>query len=164
MTVQVRYTESPRRLAPPDPPLTLPMFRFPGVRSVAELGAVLLTGRRVGAGEYVGVDHPAGELRLRLEADGRFSLRLAVWDAVVGEFVGQRELTGEWRQRWSGLELCSGGREVVYSRARGGARGWVWQRSTLPTFADGVALLPERRATSTAKERALARRERRRFS
>lgn len=140
------------------------MLRFLAVLSVALLAAVTAAGRRTRSGEYVGMDHPAGELRLRLEPDGRFSLRLAVWDAVVGDFVSQRELTGEWRMLWRGLELRAAGRQVVYSRSRLPGRGWIWQRSTLPTFADGVALLPERRARASRQAMAATTVNRRRFS
>src|SRR5687768_8393311 len=140
------------------------MFRFLAVLSIALFSAVIAAGRRARAGEYVGMDHPAGELHLRLEPGGRFSLRLAVWDAVVGEFVSQRELTGEWLPRWRGLELRAAGRQLVYSRGRFGVRGWIWQRSTLPTFADGVALLPERRARAPRQHAPPTPVNRRRFS
>jgi hypothetical protein len=123
------------------------MIRLAGLAPVAMLTA-LFAGRRIQPGEYVGMEHPTGELRLRLEPDGRFSLRLVVWDPVVGEFVGGRELTGEWRQRWAGLELRSAGRRVLYSRARDASGGWRWERSNLPTFADGIGLIPERRTVS----------------
>jgi hypothetical protein len=140
------------------------MLRFLAVLSLALLAAVVGAGRRTRTGEYVGMDHPSGELRLRLEPDGHFTLKLAVWDAVVGDFVSQRELAGEWRMRWRGLELRAAGRRLVYSRAHVLGRGWIWQRSTLPTFADGVALLPERRAPSPRQDAAPAPVNRRRFS
>ncbi len=140
------------------------MLRSLAVLSVALVATAVAAGRRARAGDFVGLDHPAGELRLRLAPDGRFSLILAVWDAVVGDFVGQRELAGEWSARGRALELSASGRRVVYARARWGAPGWIWQRSTLPTFADGVALLPERRAKHGAVNTAPLSADRRRFS
>lgn len=101
------------------------------------VAAASVAGRRVGAGEYVGHEHPAGELRLRLEPGGRFVLQLAVWDPIVGAIVGQRELTGTWRRTWRGLQLKTPARVITYSGSpeRG---GWTWERSSLPTFADGI--------------------------
>jgi hypothetical protein len=139
------------------------MLRLLAVATVALLAGVTAAGRRARPGEYVGLDHPSGELRLRLEPDGRFSLRLAVWDSVVGEFVGQRELVGKWRRCWEGLELRAPGRQVVYSRARGSVGGWIWLRSSLPTFADGFALLPERRVVSAIDDVARGAGDRRRW-
>ena len=124
------------------------MIRLVGVATVDLLTAFFAAGRRIRPGEYVGMEHPSGELHLRLDPDGRFSLRLAVWDPVVGELVDGRELTGEWRQRLDGLELRAAGRRVIYSRARDASGGWRWRRSSLPTFADGIALIPERRTVS----------------
>jgi hypothetical protein len=104
-------------------------------------------GRRVGAGEYVGLEHPAGELRLRLESGGRFNLRLLVWDPIVGEIVGQRELTGTWRRTWRGLQLKSPARVITYSGSPE-REGWIWERSSLPTFADGISLVARAPASS----------------
>ena len=124
------------------------MIRPLAIAAVALLTALVSVGRRIRSGEYVGLGHPSGELRLRLDPDGRFSLRLAVWDPVVGEFIDGRELTGEWRRRFDGLELRAAARRVIYSRARDASGGWLWRRSNLPTFADGIALRPERRTVS----------------
>ena len=124
------------------------MIRPLGVAAVALLTALVSVGRRIKCGEYVGLGHPSGELRLRLDPDGRFSLRLAVWDPVVGEFIDGRELTGEWRRRFDGLELRATARRIIYSRAFDASGGWIWRRSDLPTFADGIALRPERRTVS----------------
>lgn len=106
-------------------------------------------------------DHPAGELRLRLDPDGRFALGLAVWDPVVRSVAGHRQLRGEWRESAGTLELRSATRELVYRRSpprpgfvaslrqaldpgtrdAGAARTvLIWERSNLPTFADGVTL------------------------
>jgi hypothetical protein len=124
------------------------MIRLLGVAAVALLAALLSVGRRIRVSEYVGMDHPSGELRLRLEPNGKFSLRLAVWDPVVGEFIDGRELSGEWRHRMGGLELNAAGRRVIYARAPDAGGGWIWRSSSLPTFADGIALMPERRTVS----------------
>jgi hypothetical protein len=117
--------------------------------------------RRARPEEYVATDHPAGELRLRLDPDGRFALGLAVWDPVVRTVAGHRQLRGEWRESAGTLELRSATRELVYRRSPP-RRGFVaslryaldpgagelgatravliWERSNLPTFADGVTL------------------------
>jgi hypothetical protein len=105
------------------------------------LAATSVVARRVGAGEYVGLDHPVGELRLRLESGGRFVLQLAVWDPVVGATVGQRELSGTWRRTWRGLQLRTPARVITYSGSPK-REGWIWERSSLPTFADGIRLAP----------------------
>ncbi len=104
------------------------------------VAAVSITARRVGAGEYVGVEHPVGELRLRLEPGGAFVLQLAVWDPVVGATVAQRELTGSWRRTWRGLQLKTPARVITYSGSPD-REGWIWERSSLPTFADGIRLV-----------------------
>jgi hypothetical protein len=117
--------------------------------------------RRARSEEYVATDHPAGELRLRLDPDGRFALGLAVWDPVVRTVAGHRQLRGEWRESAGMLELRSATRELVYRRRpprlgfvaslrhalhagaadAGTARTLlIWERSNLPTFADGVTL------------------------
>ena len=93
-------------------------------------------------GEFVGVDHPAGELRLSLGGDGRFRLRLAIWDPVVGAVAGTRELAGRWRQTRDGLTLVTPTRRLDYWIDAEGAL--VWRRSALPTFADGVTLVRRR--------------------
>ena len=92
--------------------------------------------------EYRGIDHPAGELRLTLSKSGDFSLRLAIWDPVVGAVAGHRELTGTWRCTDTGVELASATRAIEYVAAEreGMAPLLVWRRSSLPTFADGIAL------------------------
>jgi hypothetical protein len=124
------------------------MIRALAVAALGLVAAVVAIGRRIRPGDLVGKDHPSGELRLRLDADGCFSLRLAVWDAVVGDLVDGRELRGGWRQRFGELELRAAGRLIVYARASDPTGGWIWRRSSLPTFADGIALIPERRTVS----------------
>ena len=113
---------------------------------VALLGVAGLSRRRVRTEEYVGVDHPSGELRLSLAPEGRFRLTLALWDPVVEAPVGRRELEGRWRRAGDTLELRAATRRLTYRRARPPEAGWVWARSDLPTFADGVALAPARDA------------------
>ena len=92
------------------------------------------------AREFVGLDHPAGELRLELGRGGRFRLTLAIWDPVVGAVAGWRELSGRWRSEGVQLELHTPARQIHYRIDESGTL--VWQRSNLPTFADGIALRP----------------------
>jgi len=106
---------------------------------VATLGAPVFAGRRVRSGDYLGMDHPAGELRLSLAADGFFTLRLAIWDAVVGAVAGHREMTGRWRRTRGGVELTSSSRRIDYALRDDGTL--AWRRSSLPTFADGISLV-----------------------
>ena len=100
--------------------------------------AAFVLRRWIGPAEYRGIDHPAGELRLELRRDGTFRLRLAVWDPVVGAVAGHRELLGRWSRRDDQLELLARTRRLEYRALAGGEL--VWQRSSLPTFADGIAL------------------------
>ena len=104
--------------------------------------AIVLPIRRLRSEEYVGVAHPSGELRLTLGSGGRFVLTLALWDPVVGMVVSRKELAGRWRRAWGVLELQASDRRVTYRGSRRPGAGWVWQRSNLPTFADGIALVP----------------------
>lgn len=105
----------------------------------ATLSASVFAGRRVRPGDYLGLDHPAGELRLTLAADGFFTLRLAIWDAVVGAVAGHREMSGRWRRTSRGVELTSSSRRIDYEVRADGTL--AWRRSSLPTFADGISLL-----------------------
>ena len=91
-------------------------------------------------GEYAGVEHPDGELRLHLAASGSFRLWLAVWDPVVGVVAGNRELSGRWQLTADGMELVTPVRRIGYhiDEEHGGAL--VWRRSSWPTFADGFTL------------------------
>lgn len=95
-------------------------------------------------GEYVGVEHPDGELRLQLDASGSFRMWLAVWDAVVGAVAGNRELAGRWHLTADGMELVAPARRIDYhiDEEQGGAL--VWRRSSWPTFADGFTLVPSK--------------------
>lgn len=92
---------------------------------------------------YAGVDHPQGQLRVRLYGDGRFHMTLALWDPVVGAVVGEKSLRGEWRRSRDVLELRSAARHIVYHRSEKEVE-WVWRQSDLPTFADGIALVRQR--------------------
>lgn len=116
--------------------------------TLAIAGAVILSTRKPRAGEYVGVNHPGGEMRLTLAPAGEFRMTLSVWDPVVGTAVTTREIVGRWRRVWGKLELRSQTRKLVYQgAARDGAR-WVWKQSNLPTFADGIVLVPASRPVS----------------
>ena len=118
------------------------MPRFPSFIVGTLLAVIPAAGRRIRAGDFVGVNHPAEKLSLRLERSGRFALRLSVWDPVVGAFVATRELTGRWRCTLSGgIKLCGPTRTLWYGPSSGASDGWVWERSTMPTFADGIVLL-----------------------
>ena len=100
--------------------------------------AVSLLRRPVRPGEYVGRDHPAGELRLELRRRGRFRLSLAVWDPIVQGVAGRRELAGRWHAHGDTLELTTPARRVMYRALEDG--DLEWYRSSLPTFADGISL------------------------
>ena len=113
--------------------------------ALALIAAMMLPNRKQRAEEYVGVNHPGGEMRLLLAPAGEFRLTLSVWDPVVGGVVARRELVGRWRRAWGMLELQSATRKVVYRGAQQEGRGWVWKHSNLPTFADGIPLVPAAR-------------------
>lgn len=99
--------------------------------------------RRVRPGDYVGLDHPTGELRLALRRGGRFRLSLAIWDPVVQGIAGRRELVGRWRVHGTTLELAAPARRLMYRAVEGG--DLEWYKSSLPTFADGISLQRSRR-------------------
>ena len=105
------------------------------------LAVIPAAGRRVRAGDFVGVNHPVGELRLELKPGGAFLLRLSVWDPVVGAFVANRELAGRWRCTVRGIELRAPTRTLWYVRSAERGSDWIWERSTMPTFADGIVLV-----------------------
>ena len=113
------------------------------------LAAVPAAGRRVRAGDYIGTEHPSGELRLQLRRSGDFLLRLSVWDPVVRAYVAERELAGRWRCTLRGIVLVAPARTIRYDLVSEPPQGWRWERSNLPTFADGITLerqAPVRRA------------------
>lgn len=116
-----------------------------GLITGALIASLSLAGRRIGAGEYIGLDHPRGELRLHLERGGAFVLRLNVWDSVVGAAVSERELTGTWHRTWRGMQLTTPARVITYSGVPERGEPWIWERSSLPTFADGITLVPRAR-------------------
>ena len=111
--------------------------------ALALIAAIVIPGRRLRLEEYVGASHPSGEIRLSLAPAGEFRLTMAVWDPVVGAVVSHREMVGRWRRAWGMLELRSSTRRVVYRSAQRRGAGWIWQRSSLPTFADGIPLVPK---------------------
>ena len=119
------------------------MIRTLAFPLLAVSAAFMIPRRRLRIEQYVGDGDPTAEIHLLLARTGEFRLTMAVWDPVVGTVVGQRELVGRWRRGWGQLELRSSTRRVVYRRAAQGA-AWIWQRSSLPTFADGIPLVPER--------------------
>jgi hypothetical protein len=100
-----------------------------------------------------------GDITLTLGEDGGFLLVLAIWDPVVRDHVGRRMLRGHWRLVDECVELDAGARRLRYrlatpsdeqdaasgSRTRSMLR---WERSDLPTFADGFTLVERAAATS----------------
>ena len=101
--------------------------------------------------EYVSTDCPAGQITLTLARDGGFTLALAIWDPVVRDHVGWRTLTGRWTLGSDRLLLTAHARNLSYSLvARDGSSLHEgdpavpvlhWERSNLPTFADGFDLV-----------------------
>lgn len=112
-----------------------------------------MTGARLRHGlvsEYVSTDCPAGQITLTLARDGGFTLALAIWDPVVRDHVGWRTLTGRWSIHDGRLVLSAHTRNLSYGLIPGdddsaGAPPSVpvlhWERSSLPTFADGFDLV-----------------------
>jgi hypothetical protein len=130
-------------------------------RSVQGRGAGGARQRHGLAARYVSTDCPVGDITLTLGDDGAFLLVLAIWDPVVRDHVGRRMLRGHWRRVDEWVELDAGARRLRYrlatpsdeqdaapaTRARSMLR---WERSDLPTFADGFTLV-ERAAASSPK-------------
>ena len=114
------------------------------------------------AARYVSTDCPVGDITLTLGDDGAFLLVLAIWDPVVRDHVGRRMLRGNWRLVDECVELDAGARRLRYrlaapSEAQESATSpsramsmLHWERSDLPTFADGFTLV-ERAAASSPK-------------
>ncbi len=112
-----------------------------------------MTGARLRHGlapEYVSTDCPAGQITLTLSRDGGFTLALAIWDPVVRDHVGWRTLTGRWSIEDGRLLLLGHARNLSYglisqdgSAVEGASRAPAlhWERSSLPTFADGFDLV-----------------------
>jgi hypothetical protein len=127
-------------------------------RSVQGRGAGGVRQRHGLGARYVSTDCPVGDITLTLGDDGAFLLVLAIWDPVVRDHVGRRMLRGHWRLVDACVELDAGARRLRYRlaapsdgqdptsapRARSVLR---WERSDLPTFADGFTLI-ERAAAS----------------
>lgn len=94
-------------------------------------------------------DCPAGQITLTLSRDGGFTLALAIWDPVVRDHVGWRTLSGRWTLEHERLVLASHARNLSYgmlpaSEAEGNDAPVAtlhWERSNLPTFADGFDLV-----------------------
>ncbi len=115
-----------------------------------------MTGERLRGGlvfEYVSTDCPTGQITLTLTRDGGFTLALAIWDPVVRDHVGWRTLSGNWDADEERLTLSSRARELTYGLGpleSAAARGprivpvLRWERSSLPTFADGFDLVARR--------------------
>lgn len=100
--------------------------------------------------EYVSTDCPTGQITLTLSRDGGFTLALAIWDPVVRDHVGWRTLTGRWSIEDEHLVLAGHARNLSYGlisaddSSAGDAAGVPalhWERSSLPTFADGFDLV-----------------------
>jgi hypothetical protein len=108
----------------------------------------------------VSIDCPVGDITLTLGDDGVFLLVLAIWDPVVRDHVGRRMLRGHWRRVEEYVELDAERRRLRYRIAtpdeivryldappRAGS-ALRWERSDLPTFADGFTLVERAAATS----------------
>jgi hypothetical protein len=100
--------------------------------------------------EYVSTDCPTGQITLTLASDGGFTLALAIWDPVVRDHVGWRTLTGRWAIEDGHLVLSAHARNLSYGlisapwpTAEGASHvpALHWERSSLPTFADGFDLV-----------------------
>jgi hypothetical protein len=100
--------------------------------------------------EYVSTDCPTGQITLTLASDGGFTLALAIWDPVVRDYVGWRTLTGRWTIESDHLMLSAHARNLSYglisedgSADENAPRipALHWERSSLPTFADGFDLV-----------------------
>ena len=100
--------------------------------------------------EYVSTDCPTGQITLTLSSDGGFTLALAIWDPVVRDYVGWRTLTGRWEIESGHLMLTAHARNLAYglisedgSADEDASRipALRWERSSLPTFADGFDLV-----------------------
>ena len=100
--------------------------------------------------EYVSTDCPTGQITLSLASDGGFTLALAIWDPVVRDHVGWRTLTGHWSIEDGHLVLSGHARDISYGfgSSEGSSAGEIgdvaalhWERSSLPTFADGFDLV-----------------------
>jgi hypothetical protein len=98
----------------------------------------------------VSTDCPAGQITLTLSHDGGFTLALAIWDPVVRDYVGWRTLSGRWTLERERLVLASHARNLSYgmvptSEGAGNDDPPIatlhWERSNLPTFADGFDLV-----------------------
>ena len=100
--------------------------------------------------KYTSTEPGSGELTLTMESTGEFTLVLAIWDSVVLECVGQQVLQGRWTFRENRLRLDAPTRRLVYrlvpddTAGRGSSSVLRWERSDLPTFADGFALAEAR--------------------
>ena len=102
--------------------------------------------------EYVSTDCPTGQITLTLARDGRFTLVLEIWDPVVDDHVGLSTLTGHWSVQRGRLELTARARNLSYGLVpsddadseSGTVSALRWERSNLPTFADGFTLIARR--------------------
>jgi hypothetical protein len=140
--------------------LTMLAFVPALARSVQSRGAGGARKRHGLAARYVSTDCPVGDITLTLGDDGAFLLVLAIWDPVVRDHVGRRMLRGNWRFVDECVELDAGARRLRYRlaapsdaqdtaptpRASSTLR---WERSDLPTFADGFTLVERAANTST---------------
>jgi hypothetical protein len=99
----------------------------------------------------VSTDCPTGQITLTLSNDGGFTLALAIWDPVVRDHVGWRTLTGRWTVDAGHLTLSAHARHLSYALIGRDALSDTphitvlrWERSSLPTFADGFDLVESR--------------------
>jgi hypothetical protein len=103
--------------------------------------------------EYVSIDCPKGDITLKLQPDGAYSLELKHWDPKQNRHTRSESLSGRWRMNGKRLVLVGAG-ELVYERNSNSLTvgqhsasidGFSWQSSSPSTFADKFTLV-ERKA------------------
>lgn len=106
------------------------------------------------ASEYVSIDCPKGDIALELKPDRTFTLELKHWDSKINRHTDTERMAGTWHYASDVLTLRGNG-EMKYRRKKTSLKvgshaaeidSFMWQRSTIPTFADSFTLV-ERKIT-----------------